>query len=223
MNSIFARRSIGWVIFGTIAVCLMMPSVASAAIIKIQTAQSCNYVGLDTSTSTVHGGVHCSDAANDPFSLSDVLDGTISLLVGNSQTPSWNLINDTGAALTSLTLSYSGALASGSYIDMQVSGTSIFVACSETTFNNVTYSDAHCGTSDKAPAPVALPLEMTWSGGTGLAINQIFNLGTASFAHAGADAGSITGTLSPVPEPESYAMLLAGLGLLGFTARRRKI
>lgn len=27
---------------------------------------------------------------------------------------------------------------------------------------------------------------------------------------------------SPVPEPETYAMLLAGLGLLGFTARHRK-
>ncbi len=28
--------------------------------------------------------------------------------------------------------------------------------------------------------------------------------------------------ISAVPEPETYAMLLAGLGLLGFTARRRK-
>lgn len=28
--------------------------------------------------------------------------------------------------------------------------------------------------------------------------------------------------VSPVPEPETYAMLLAGLGLFGFTARRRK-
>jgi hypothetical protein len=29
-------------------------------------------------------------------------------------------------------------------------------------------------------------------------------------------------SVSPVPEPETYAMLLVGLGLLGFTARRRK-
>ena len=28
--------------------------------------------------------------------------------------------------------------------------------------------------------------------------------------------------VSPVPEPETYAMLLVGLGLIGFTARRRK-
>jgi len=28
--------------------------------------------------------------------------------------------------------------------------------------------------------------------------------------------------ITPVPEPETYAMLLAGLGLLGFMAHRRK-
>lgn len=33
-------------------------------------------------------------------------------------------------------------------------------------------------------------------------------------------AGSIV--YAPVPEPESYAMLLAGLGLVGFAARRRR-
>lgn len=36
--------------------------------------------------------------------------------------------------------------------------------------------------------------------------------------------GTVTPPISasPVPEPETYGMLLAGLGLLGFTARRRK-
>jgi hypothetical protein len=29
-------------------------------------------------------------------------------------------------------------------------------------------------------------------------------------------------SVTPVPEPESYAMLLAGLGLIGFTASRRR-
>jgi len=27
---------------------------------------------------------------------------------------------------------------------------------------------------------------------------------------------------APVPEPQTYAMLLAGLGLIGFSARRRE-
>jgi hypothetical protein len=29
--------------------------------------------------------------------------------------------------------------------------------------------------------------------------------------------------VAPIPEPETYAMMLAGLGLIGFIARRRKI
>ncbi|WP_294987254.1 FxDxF family PEP-CTERM protein [Sulfuritalea sp.] len=33
---------------------------------------------------------------------------------------------------------------------------------------------------------------------------------------------SIGGNIAPVPEPETYAMMLAGLGLLGFAARRRR-
>ena len=46
---------------------------------------------------------------------------------------------------------------------------------------------------------------------------------TVSGTRLGAGAnfqGSLV--LTPVPEPETYAMLLAGLGVLGFVARRRK-
>lgn len=47
------------------------------------------------------------------------------------------------------------------------------------------------------------------------------NMGTFYRVHLnGVDAAVVTP--SPVPEPETYAMLLAGLGLLGVMARRRK-
>ena len=41
-------------------------------------------------------------------------------------------------------------------------------------------------------------------------------------------ANEVSGTTSlfsitPVPEPEAYAMLLAGLGLIGLAARRRRV
>jgi choice-of-anchor A domain-containing protein len=36
------------------------------------------------------------------------------------------------------------------------------------------------------------------------------------------NATNVAGYVSAVPEPETYAMLLAGLGLVGFMARRRK-
>ena len=32
----------------------------------------------------------------------------------------------------------------------------------------------------------------------------------------------LNGPVGAVPEPETYAMLLAGLGMMGFVARRRK-
>ncbi len=35
--------------------------------------------------------------------------------------------------------------------------------------------------------------------------------------------GSVTISVTAVPEPETYAMLLAGLGLMGAVVRRRKI
>lgn len=34
--------------------------------------------------------------------------------------------------------------------------------------------------------------------------------------------GTVASTMSPVPEPRTYAMLLAGLGLIAFTVRRNK-
>ena len=41
------------------------------------------------------------------------------------------------------------------------------------------------------------------------------------FSYLAASGHEYNGALPPVPEPETYAMLLAGLGLVGFAARRR--
>jgi hypothetical protein len=49
---------------------------------------------------------------------------------------------------------------------------------------------------------------------------------TFTFAYGGTNADQFylsSLTVTAVPEPETYAMLLAGLGLLGFAARRRKL
>ncbi|SDX53526.1 FxDxF family PEP-CTERM protein [Nitrosomonas oligotropha] len=59
-----------------------------------------------------------------------------------------------------------------------------------------------------------------------------FGLGSSHLPISGELALHVQGTkfspdsawyVSPVPEPETYAMLLAGLGLIGFSARSRKL
>ncbi len=57
---------------------------------------------------------------------------------------------------------------------------------------------------------------------TGLAAGD-YSLAWTAFKGAGAIAGvvNVAGFAAPVPEPETYAMLLAGLGMMGLIARRR--
>jgi hypothetical protein len=52
-----------------------------------------------------------------------------------------------------------------------------------------------------------------------------FELNMTRFAGSYNDgyADNLSFVLTPVPEPETYAMLLAGLGLVGVIARRRKV
>ncbi len=61
---------------------------------------------------------------------------------------------------------------------------------------------------------------LSWGGITGVfdasgnAVSNFTVTSASGFEYA---------AVAPVPEPETYAMLLAGLGLLGFAARRRKL
>lgn len=58
--------------------------------------------------------------------------------------------------------------------------------------------------------------------GTGKSVLTTINLATGAATKTGDFVGTINGlTIAPVPEPETYAMLLAGLGLIGAASRRK--
>lgn len=57
---------------------------------------------------------------------------------------------------------------------------------------------------------------------TGIALENTLNLFYFD-SNSGDNSGSILATVTAVPEPETYAMLLAGLGLLGFVVNRKRL
>lgn len=63
----------------------------------------------------------------------------------------------------------------------------------------------------------------SWALGQTL-INPGTHFLTVSGVSDGLKGGAFSGTInvSPIPEPETYALMLGGLGVVGFLARRRK-
>jgi hypothetical protein len=58
----------------------------------------------------------------------------------------------------------------------------------------------------------------------GSLIVKVWGIAAPGLSTGSAISASYGGSMavSPVPEPETYAMMLAGLGLVGFMARRRR-
>jgi hypothetical protein len=84
------------------------------------------------------------------------------------------------------------------------------------TINGVSYAFSPNGNNEWGFTDIAF--------GTGPFILKLFGVAAPDLAPGTSIAASYSGTLnvSAVPEPETYAMLLGGLGLFGFMARRRK-
>jgi hypothetical protein len=108
--------------------------------------------------------------------------------------------NDLGS-LTSLSLVFTGSLASNANIQCQVSGWS----ASQTPFaQNTCTVDGSVGTG---PNGLTTPQTILWSEGTGdvgLSNGELFDVRTASFAHSGQDFGHLSGA---VPEPRGVSLL----------------
>lgn len=98
------------------------------------------------------------------------------------------------------------------------------VASLKLSFGNVTYTDIsglNLEIFDASHISQGSGLDFTLaSRPAGSYYALVTGVGTGVFG--GGYAGGITVSAAPVPEPETWGMVLAGLGLLGYAGRRRK-
>ena len=82
-------------------------------------------------------------------------------------------------------------------------------------------TDINCEESSDAPCSTAETNPISFSGQKVVELKEGDRFGWYINA-TDAQTGLASLTVTVVPEPESYAMLMAGLGLMGFVARRRQ-
>lgn len=159
---------------------------------------------------------------------------TAALLIASAVASASTPITLTPSATTANAYSaaFSGAAASNTFdLDLSgFSGVSNFVGQVSANFTGGSGYDVTGVTLDGASF---LPLLNSTFGNTGAdywllllptlsaTVHQIVVSGTP-MANTQGFVGSLSLSVIAVPEPETYAMLIAGLGLVGFMARRRK-
>jgi len=173
---------------------------AQAQIVSIQNPTSCG-----PSSQCLNGN---------PYGLSGILNGSTTLTIPPNGTPGWLVTNNTGSTITTITLVYSGSLASNAQMNCQANGA----------FAGGNWTCTVNGFPNGTNKPGSGPITITWTAapGQGIASGATFDLNTASFAAAGQDTGTLSGPTS-TPEPRALTLLLAGLvlGGVGFAFRRR--
>ncbi|WP_082549435.1 PEP-CTERM sorting domain-containing protein [Rhizobacter sp. Root404] len=80
----------------------------------------------------------------------------------------------------------------------------------------LTYIGIHYGGGTNSPTPNAGDTTVFYSLDAGAGITSL------QLAYGSSSDVKVYSTMPAVPEPETYALMLAGLGVVGFMARRRK-
>lgn len=98
----------------------------------------------------------------------------------------------------------------------------------DTAGNASSLMNVYWGSTLLTPSPLVGTTSTTWqtysqtvSALTGSTVLRFESVGPATSASYGSYLDNVSVT-SAVPEPQTYAMMLLGLGLMGFIARRRK-
>jgi len=137
------------------------------------------------------------------------------------------LQNDTGSSFSQLALSYdiyrfrtvsSAEVLPGYGLFYSLDGASWSNAAA---FNPTAAQMPHNATGATTMSGT-LDLGTSIASGSTVYLRWIDDNGTPTSPDQAIGLNNLTIAAMPVPEPESYAMLLAGLGLIGFAARRRK-
>ena len=195
----------------------VLPNLAAA-----QTASySLNSTGVSEFGTGPYGSVTLTQNFSDVL-VNVVLRNDLNFLsTGNQNSHSIFTFNVSGATASDVTdISFANGL-NGSFGVASPAGNS--------PFGNFTYGifcTSSC-TSGGSGGGYVDPLNFTVHNATISEFNHLSSGGTGAYFAAdvlnlSGNTGAIGATVAAVPEPESYAMLLSGLGLIGFVARRRQ-